>query len=86
MFDPQIAAANPMQQVIDWTEQGKAPATLAARGSINGQPVTRPLCPYPDPDAVYAGGDPTLAASYTCRSSVQLTNPFVVGASHPGTR
>jgi len=75
-----------MQQVIDWVEQREAPATLAASGTINGQPATRPLCPYPDPDAVHTSGDPTQAASYTCRSGVQLTNPFVVGASRPGIR
>jgi feruloyl esterase len=68
-----------MQQVIDWVENGQAPAVLNASGSINGQAVTRPLCPYPDPDAVYAGGDPNQAASYTCRDNVQFTNPFLVG-------
>ena len=75
-----IAPTNPMQQVIDWVENGQAPAVLNASGSINGQAVTRPLCPYPDPDAVYTGGDPTQAASYTCRHKVQITNPFKVGS------
>jgi len=74
-----IAPTNPMQQVIDWVEHGQAPTVLNASGSINGQAVTRPLCPYPDPDAVYTGGDPTEASSYVCRQSVQFTNPFVVG-------
>ena len=74
-----IAPTNPMQQVIDWVEQGQAPAVLNASGSINGQPVTRPLCPYPDPDAVFTGGDPNQASSYTCANRVQITNPFQVG-------
>jgi Tannase and feruloyl esterase len=74
-----IAPTNPMQQVIDWVENGQAPAVLNASGSINGQAVTRPLCPYPDPDAVYTGGDPTQAGSYTCRPTVHFTNPSVVG-------
>jgi Tannase and feruloyl esterase len=74
-----IAPTNPMQQVIDWVEYGRVPAVLDASGSINGQPVTRPLCPYPDPDAVYIGGDPNQASSYTCRQAAQYTNPFVVG-------
>jgi hypothetical protein len=47
-----------MQQVINWVENGQALAVLDASGSINGQAVTRPLCPYPDPDAVYTGGGP----------------------------
>jgi Tannase and feruloyl esterase len=74
-----IAPTNPMQQVIDWVEKGQAPAALNASGSINGQAVTRPLCPYPDPDAVYTGGDPNQASSYTCRQAPQFTNPFTVG-------
>jgi Tannase and feruloyl esterase len=74
-----IAPTNPMQQVIDWVENGQAPAVLDASGSINGQAVTRPLCPYPDPDAVYTGGDPDQASSYTCRHTVHITNPFTVG-------
>jgi tannase/feruloyl esterase len=74
-----IAPANPMQQVIDWVENGQAPAVLNASGSVGGQPVTRPLCPYPDPDATYTGGDPAQASSYRCSDRVQLTNPFNVG-------
>jgi feruloyl esterase len=74
-----VAPTNPMQQVIEWVEHGQAPAVLNASGTINGQSVTRPICPYPDPDAVYTGGDPTQASSYTCRNRVQLDNP-----SQPG--
>ena len=74
-----VAPTNPMQQVIDWVEHGQAPDVLNASGTINGQPVTRPLCPYPEPDAVYTGGDANQASSYTCQRRVQLTNPF-----HPG--
>jgi Tannase and feruloyl esterase len=77
-----IAPTNPMQQVIDWVENGQAPAVLDASGSINGQPVTRPLCPYPDPDAIYTGGDPNQASSYTCRHNVQFTNPFLLNGQH----
>jgi Tannase and feruloyl esterase len=42
-----IAPTNPMQQVINWVEHGQAPAVLDASGTINGQPVTRPLCSTP---------------------------------------
>ena len=48
----------------------------------SGQPVTRPLCPYPDPDAIYTGGDPTVAASYTCSNRPQFTNPFLLNGQH----
>jgi hypothetical protein len=77
-----IAPANPMQQVINWVENGQAPAVLNASGTINGQAVTRPLCPYPDPDAKYTGGNPNLAASYTCDSRPQYTNPFLLNGQH----
>ena len=81
-----IAPTNPMQQVINWVEHGQAPAVLDASGTVNGQSVTRPLCPYPDPDAIYTGGNPNLAASYTCSSRPQLTNPFLLNGQHGGLR
>ena len=77
-----IAPANPMQQVINWVENGQAPAVLDASGTINGQAVTRPLCPYPDADATYTGGNPNAAASYTCRSQPHFTNPFLLNGQH----
>jgi Tannase and feruloyl esterase len=77
-----IAPTNPMQQVINWVENGQAPAVLDASGSVNGQAVTRPLCPYPDRDAIYTGGNPDVAASYTCSSVPQLTNPFLLNGQH----
>jgi Tannase and feruloyl esterase len=77
-----IAPTNPMQQVITWTETGHAPAVLDASGTINGTAVTRPLCPYPDPDASYTGGNPDLAASYTCSSRPHYTNPFLLNGQH----
>jgi len=77
-----IAPTNPMQQVIDWVEHGQAPAVLNASGTVNGQPVTRPLCPYPDPDALFAGGDPTVASSYACSSRPDITNPFLLNGQH----
>ena len=35
-----IAPANPMQQVINWVEQGQAPAVLDASGTIGTRPAT----------------------------------------------
>jgi Tannase and feruloyl esterase len=80
-----IAPTNPMQQVINWVENHQAPSVLNASGSINGQSVTRPLCPYPDPDAIYTGGDPTLAASYSCSSRTEITNPLLLNGQHGPT-
>ena len=77
-----IAPTNPMQQVINWVQNGQAPATLDASGTINGQAVTRPLCPYPDPDAIYTHGDPNMASSYTCANRPQFTNPFLLNGQH----
>jgi hypothetical protein len=71
-----------MQQVINWVENGQAPAVLDASGSVNGQAVTRPLCPYPDPDAIYTGGNPNVASSYTCSSRPHFTNPFLLNGQH----
>ena len=81
-----VAPANPMQQVINWVEKGQAPAVLDASGSINGQSVTRPLCPYPDPDAIYTGGDPNVASSYTCSGRPHFTNPFLLNGQHARLR
>jgi hypothetical protein len=66
----------------NWVENRQAPAVLDASGSINGQAVTRPLCPYPDPDAIYTGGSPDVASSYTCSSRPQFTNPFILNGQH----
>jgi hypothetical protein len=74
-----VAPTDPMQAVVNWVETGQAPDVLPASGTINGQAVTRPLCPYPDPDAVYTGGDPNQAGSYTCRNVAEFTNPLVPG-------
>ena len=74
-----IAPTDPMQAVVDWVEQGQVPDTLAASGTINGANVTRPLCPYPDPDAVYTGGDPTQSGSYTCDGTAQIDDPAIPG-------
>jgi len=76
-----IAPTDPMRAVIDWVEKGKAPAVLPASGTLGGQPVTRPLCAYPAPDAVYRGGDPNRASSYTCLDRVRPTDPWTVGDS-----
>lgn len=68
--------------LVDWVEQGKAPASITASARGVGSPVpnaevpanwspqrTRPLCPYPQV-ARYTGGDTERAGSFACQSPV----------------
>lgn len=65
--------------LVAWVEQGQAPQSVTASARGPGSAVvnpevpttwsasrTRPLCPYPRV-AVYTGGDPESAASFSCR-------------------
>jgi feruloyl esterase len=66
--------------LVDWVEQGKAPASVVAAARGAGTPVpnaevpsnwsaqrTRPLCPYPQV-ATYTGGDTERASSFACKA------------------
>ena len=68
-----------LRALVDWVEQGKAPASVTASARGAGTPVpnaevpanwspqrTRPLCPYPQV-ATYTGGDTERASSFACR-------------------
>jgi len=72
----------PARRALINSSPSATPAVLDASGSINGQAVTRPLCPYPDPDAIYTGGDADVATSYTCSSQPRFTNPFLLNGQH----
>jgi feruloyl esterase len=50
--------------LVDWVEQGKAPADVVASRSDGS--ASRPLCPHPS-YAHYESGNPAKAASYSCR-------------------
>ena len=64
---------DPLGALVDWVEQGKAPAALQA--SVNpankelpaawSRTRSRPLCPWPQV-ARYVGGDAESAASFRC--------------------
>ena len=70
-----------LQPLVDWVEQGKAPAAVTAnvRGPGNGAGAnadlpaswspgrTRPLCPYPAVARRIGEGDLESASSFTCR-------------------
>ena len=58
-----------MLSVIDkWVSEGKAPKSIIASNPPNLNPMTRPICPYPQV-AVYKGpGSTDDAANFACRS------------------
>ncbi|MET3381941.1 MULTISPECIES: tannase/feruloyl esterase family alpha/beta hydrolase [Variovorax] len=68
-----------LSALVDWVEQGKAPASVTASARGTGAAVpnaevpanwsaqrTRPLCPYPQV-ATYTGGDTERASSFACK-------------------
>jgi feruloyl esterase len=68
-----------LSALVDWVEQGKAPASVTASARGAGTPMpnaevpanwsaqrTRPLCPYPQV-ATYTGGDTERASSFACK-------------------
>ena len=52
--------------LVEWAEQGTEPAGLTA-ARLDGAAGRVPLCPHPQYPR-YSGGDPALAASYSCTS------------------
>lgn len=69
-----------LSALVDWVEQGKAPASITASARGAGTPVpnaevpaswspqrTRPLCPYPQV-ATYTGGNTERASSFACKT------------------
>jgi len=65
---PSTSTIDPFSPVVDWVENGNAPATLlgTAPAATPWPGRTRPLCPYPA-YAKYAGaGNVNLAASFEC--------------------
>lgn len=71
-----------LQAIIDWVERGQAPDRIVATARGAGNPGgvnpdipaswapdrSRPLCPHPSV-AIYIGGDPEVASSFTCWAS-----------------
>lgn len=48
-----------------WVENGVVPERLVLSTAPGGPVKTRPICVYPE-KATHTGGDPKLAASYSC--------------------
>lgn len=65
-FGPGASLFDGIAAISDWVEKGKKPDAMTAV-SFPGYPqISRPLCKYPT-EAVYKGGDDTLASSYKCK-------------------
>jgi hypothetical protein len=61
------AVPNGFPALVDWVENGVAPAQILTSGGGR----TRPLCPYPQ-TAIYNGtGDPNVAASFHCGGNLE---------------
>jgi feruloyl esterase len=62
------APANPLQDVVNWVENGQAPSTILATGGTGpaGQATQRQLCNYPYLSE-YVSGDPASLTSYSCK-------------------
>ena len=60
---------DPMTSLINWVENGVAPATIPASQSDKGKVVrTRPLCPYPLVARYTGSGSQDDAANFACKA------------------
>lgn len=58
-----------MLSVIDiWTSEGKAPDSIKASRLPNQEPMTRPICPYPQIPFYKGSGSTDDAANFVCES------------------
>lgn len=58
-----------MTSLINWVENGVAPASITASQTDKGKVVrTRPLCPYPKVARYLGAGSPDEASSFTCKA------------------
>jgi hypothetical protein len=56
--------------LINWVENGTAPATITASQMADGKLVrTRPLCPYPQVARYSGTGSPDDAANFACKAA-----------------
>jgi feruloyl esterase len=57
-----------MTALVNWVENGVAPASITAARMDQGKVVrTRPLCPYPDVARYSGSGSPDDAANFACK-------------------
>jgi len=69
------APTNPLDAVVAWVEQGKAPDILSAEvADASGALVTRDICLYPLVSHYDGKGDTKSASSYSCATSFSPVN------------
>ncbi|NDY92472.1 tannase/feruloyl esterase family alpha/beta hydrolase [Ideonella livida] len=56
-----------LQALVDWVEDGRAPARITARGTRVFPGRSRPLCPWPQHAHYNGQGDPEDERSFSCR-------------------
>jgi hypothetical protein len=66
---------DPLAALVDWVENGKAPAILdGERLDENGATTaTRPICPYPTVARWNGQGDPDDGGAYRCAEATRLS-------------
>jgi len=50
-----------------WREKGESPTFLIGKGTLDGKPLTRPICPYPQVATYDGTGDINSAGSFACK-------------------
>jgi feruloyl esterase len=50
-----------------WREKGTAPDAIIGAGTLKGQPITRPLCPYPQVPFYKGKGNVNNAENFVCK-------------------
>lgn len=61
------ACFDPLEKVIRWVEEGKAPGSIVAQRIEGGKTLlSRPLCPYPQVARYQGSGPADQAASFRC--------------------
>jgi len=64
---PGAGSFDPLQVVMDWVEQGKAPDRITGSKIVGGKTLrTRPLCPYPQTAKYKGSGSIDEADNFRC--------------------
>jgi Tannase and feruloyl esterase len=63
---PQVTDDAALGALVNWVEQGQAPATLPASITTDGKTITRDVCRYPMVARYTGHGDTASAANYRC--------------------
>lgn len=70
MGGPGPIPVDPLAELVDWVEDGKAPDTIFAQtAGTDGTIISRNICRYPLVSTYNGHGDPNLAQNYVCAPS-----------------